>query len=137
MVDVNILDRPLVNELNAVRDELTGVAGEFMPELCHIVSTGHEPDGFGGTTETETELDIYLPMKFEARSTPLVKETGGGQSVSLSHDLTLPVTEVTKAITMGQKIVVLEGNGHGELVFKNPVLIGGSFSVFVKLAAEL
>lgn len=113
-------------------------ASQLFPNLCDIKELGGSTaDGFGGTTETDSTLASNVPCKYEPLSSAVQRQIGGGPITTLTHKLILPATAVTKVIRSHYKIVVQALNGQPELTFRNPVTLDGSFSVFVKLAAEL
>lgn len=126
----------LADELESVRAELAVAAPEFLPDLCSIVTVSDVQDGFGGPTETETVVAANVPCKYEAMTNPMQKQVGAGPISTLTHILTLPSTAITKIIQPHHRIVVEAQNGQPQLVFRSPVTLDGSFSVFTKLAAE-
>jgi hypothetical protein len=61
----------------------------------------------------------------------------GGEAYLASHRITLPVTEATLAIKPEDRIKVEARGLNPELIFQQPVIIEGSTTVFVNVAATL
>lgn len=127
----------LATALENVQDKLAAASSKFMVNTCSLIATTSTPDGFGGTTETPSVVASGVPVNYAARANPIQRQIGGGPVTTLGHDLTLPATAATETIRPHFKIVVDALNDQPELTFRNPVTMDGSFSVFVKIAAEL
>lgn len=119
--------------IEKARERVAAKTEKFLPNTCKLITATSVPDGFGGSTETETEVETGINYKYEPLG-PSQKTIGGGAITTQTHKLTMGHTETTRAISSHYKIV---DEDNADLVFENPVTLDGSFSVFLVVAAEL
>lgn len=109
----------------------------FGADYCTIIGTSSIPDGFGGTTEVETELATDVRCFYVALGQPMQRQIGGGPITTLTHKIIMEATSATKLIKPDYQIVVEARNGKPELTFETPVTLDGSFTPLVEVAAVL
>lgn len=121
----------------ALISEMSGaveIALQFFPDRCSIIDVDDEtPDGFGGTTSTETEIESDLEA-YVQRLTRTMIEIGGAKITSQTHLLTVRATDNTRAIKPHQKLVIA-ARELPERTFFDPVTLNDSFAPLVLIAA--
>lgn len=109
----------------------------FGADLCSLVTRSSTPDGFGGTSDAPTTIASDLRCFIEAFKSPMQVTVGGAQLTSLTHKVTIEATALSKAIRPDYEIVVAARNDKGELIFRQPVTLDGSYTPLVEVAAVL
>lgn len=126
----------LAEALTSAANIAAAVAVPAFPDLCSLKVPGTPtPDGYGGTTETETTAASGIRCLYEPLSRSM-KRLGGAQITTQTHRITMEATSATRVIRDHYKIVIAARLAP-ELTFENPVTLDGSFAPIVMVAAEL
>lgn len=121
--------------IEEARAEIAAASSEFFPDLCDLIIPGATvPDGFGGETQPVPIIHRNIPCKVEVLGRSDVP-IGGAQITTQGHKITMGATAITKQIKPHYQIVVQGHHDMAEQTFENPVVLMGSFDVFMKIAA--
>jgi hypothetical protein len=105
---------------------------------CSLKTTAKSADNYGGqTTGSVTTHASDLPLKFKDLKTPMTKTVGEKVTIIGTHLLSLRADADTNAITPDYEIHVEALGSEPARIFVRPVIIKGSFTHLVKVAAVL
>jgi hypothetical protein len=121
-------------ELEAIRAELALACPEIMADTCDIIGRTFTDGGALGDTVGPTTLAENVPISYKSRGGNS-QVVVGGKAYTASHDLTLPWTAITVAITPEHKIKVKPQGLQGELIFQEPIISPSSNDVFITVHA--
>jgi hypothetical protein len=126
----------LAETITSAANAAAAVALPVFPDRCSLIVPGTPvPDGFGGSTETETTAASNVRCLYEPLSKSM-KVLGGAKITTQTHRITMEATSATRVIQDHYKIVIA-ARLVAELTFRNPVTLDGSFAPIVMVAAEL
>jgi hypothetical protein len=127
----------LAETITGAANAAGAIGVQAFPDLCslRVPGTG-TPDGFGGTTETETTVASGVRCLYEPLSKSM-KTLGGAQITTQTHRITMEATTATTRAIRDHYKIVIASRLVPEMVFRNPVTLDGSFAPIVMVAAEL
>lgn len=121
--------------IDEARTELASAADEFMFDLCDILNPQFTDGGSSGDSLGLVPGQTNVPCDYKPARPGAQVEIGGTVYVG-SHVLRLPWASYTVAITPEHRIKVHARDSMPEMVFEEPALIPGSYSVFVYVLAK-
>ncbi len=126
------LDQALSNVVDTIIDL------DLFPYRCSLVTTAKSADSYGGQTKgTETIHASDLPLKFKDLKQPMTKIVGDKLTIVGTHILSLKADANTQVITSDYEIRVDALGNEAARVFVRPVILKGSYTHLVKIAAVL
>lgn len=122
--------------INEIREELAIASEEFMADVCNLWGPTFVDGGATGDSVTTGLIASNIPVGY--------KEGGlggqivvGGKAYTGSHQLKLPRTTTTVAITPKHWIKVQARGDTSELVFEQPVIIQKGLDPLLTVVASL
>jgi hypothetical protein len=123
----------LVDAINAATEAAARVALTAFPDRCSLITITSVPDGFGGSTETETTVESNIPC-IRDLLTKGMQPIAGSQITTQTDRIMMKDTENTRLIQSHYKIVIA-ARVLPQLTFENPVTLDGSYAPIVTIAA--
>lgn len=108
----------------------------FGEDLCDVFSITFSNDGTGGAVASETLLASNVECFYKAKG-QFRSFVAGGQTVFLTHDLELKMSDPPLTFRPEYKIRVIARDGKPEIIFENLVPTVGSFTPLVRLEASM
>lgn len=127
----------LADDIEDARAEVDDAGPDIFTDLCNIIAPTSAPDGFGGTTQTDSTIASNVPCSYKAMKSPMQLQIGGGGLTTLSHEIKMGQNAVTKLIRPHYRIVILAHHGKPEQTAHNPVTLDGSTDVFMFIGAAI
>lgn len=111
-------------------------ASEFMPDLCDLIKPTLQDGGTAGDTLTTAVVASNVPVNYRG-ARPGSQVVVGGEAYVASHELEMPRTALTLAITPEYKIKVLARGDTAVMTFQKPVIVPRGLDVLLTVAAQL
>jgi hypothetical protein len=121
----------LADDIEDARAEVDDAGPDIFTDLCSLIAPTSAPDGFGGSTQTDSTLATNVPCSYKAMRSPMQIQIGGGGITTLTHEIKMGQNAVTKLIRPHYKIVIQAHHGKPEVTAMNPVTLDGSMDVFL------
>lgn len=112
-------------------------AEDLCEDSCTIVDISSTPDGYGGHTQTRTNLATAIPCLIESRSEVEAAVVAGTIESLIRTKIYMKVTGVTQAITPDMEIVIAARDGKAQLTFEDPRRMDQSYEILVTVSAKL
>ena len=112
-------------------------AEDLCEDSCTIVDISSTPDGYGGHTQTRTNLATAIPCLIQSRSEVEAAVTAGTIASLIETKIFMKVTAVTQAITPDMEIIVAARDGKAALTFEDPRRMDQSYELLVIVSAKL
>lgn len=122
--------------INEARTEVATAASEFMADLCDLIKPTFQDGGVAGDTLTTGVIASNVPVNYRG-ARPGSQVVVGGEAYVATHELDMPRTAQTLAITPEYKIKVLARGDTGVMTFQKPVIAHRGLGVLLTVAAEL
>jgi hypothetical protein len=106
-------------------------------DLCTIVDISSTPDGFGGHSQTRTNVATNIPCVIESRAMVEAAVVAGTIASLQRTKIYMKVTTITQAIRPDYEIVVAARDGKAALTFEDPRRLDQSYEVLVTVSAKL
>lgn len=122
--------------IDDVRVEIADAAAEFLTDTCDLWGPTFVDGGSASDSQTIGSIASGIPVSYKgsAANSQIVI---GGEAYAASHQLKMPRTVTTVAITPKHFIKVQPRGDTGELVFEKPVIVQKDTDVFLTIAATL
>lgn len=126
----------LATGIDKVRTKLAAKASKFMPDLCDLIKPTFQDGGATGDTLTTAVIASNVPIEYRG-ARPGTQVVVGGEAYVASHELDMPRTAQTLAITPEYKIKVLARGDTAAMTFQKPVIAHRGSDVLLTVAAQL
>lgn len=122
--------------ISKARTKVAAKSAKIFTDTCNLWGPTFVDGGSSGDSETIGEIATAIPIGYKG-SRASSQVVIGGEAYAASHQLKMPRTVATVAITPKYFIKVQARGDTGELVFEKPVIVQKDTDVFLTVAATL
>ncbi|HEX7334230.1 MAG TPA: hypothetical protein VF290_22180 [Pyrinomonadaceae bacterium] len=109
----------------------------FGEDLCDLLQTGTQGDGFSGDKPDEDELATNVECLYEEISGGAAQVVINNVTVIATHRIEMKTSDEALALTVNDKIRIHARGAKPQLIFEQPVRTRGTFTPLVEFKAIL